>query len=240
MIKFLEISDHDPALAYSPMVRAIEKTFAYIVEQGSISLTPLKGFNRSFVTWAVAEFNWPNYSLDDLYPVNNVLNEMDFLPVMYIHNLLVELKIGRDYKGNFNLTTEGEALLGHPGKLFGIIAPFFLFNIRHGTLARDQKWIDGSFEVFFNLLAVESESGVTGAEVGNMIFGSPELVEDYETIMRQLYIEVLRPLCWIGFLEENQPKNSCAPTERVFTQTPLWNAAIHLSTDYAMRTARRH
>jgi hypothetical protein len=42
MIEFLEISDEDPALFHSPMVRAIEKTFAYIADQGSIGLTPLK------------------------------------------------------------------------------------------------------------------------------------------------------------------------------------------------------
>ena len=33
MIEFLEISDEDPALFHSPMVRAIEKTFAYIAAE---------------------------------------------------------------------------------------------------------------------------------------------------------------------------------------------------------------
>ena len=40
MIEFLEISDEDPALFHSPMVRAIEKTFAYIADQGGIGLIP--------------------------------------------------------------------------------------------------------------------------------------------------------------------------------------------------------
>ena len=38
MIAFREIDDADPALAFSPLVRGIEKTFAWIGEHGGIQL----------------------------------------------------------------------------------------------------------------------------------------------------------------------------------------------------------
>ena len=82
MIEFLTISDDDPALVHSPMVRAIGKTFAYIAGNGPIGLTPSKAFKRVFVHWAAAEFDWPRLSDAHLFSVNKVLNEMDFWPLM--------------------------------------------------------------------------------------------------------------------------------------------------------------
>ena len=57
MIEFISVEDDNPALAHSPMVRAIEMMFAHIVEQGPIGLTPSKAFKRVFVHWAAANFD---------------------------------------------------------------------------------------------------------------------------------------------------------------------------------------
>jgi hypothetical protein len=46
MIEFLNVNDEDPALAHSPMVRAIGKTYVYIAENGPIGLTPSMAFNN--------------------------------------------------------------------------------------------------------------------------------------------------------------------------------------------------
>ena len=50
MIAFREIDDADPALAFSPLVRGMEKTFAWIGQHGGIPLTPSKAFKRSCQT----------------------------------------------------------------------------------------------------------------------------------------------------------------------------------------------
>ena len=59
MIEFISVEDDNPALAHSPMVRAIEMMFAHIVEQGPIGLTPSKAFKRVFVHWAAAILTGP-------------------------------------------------------------------------------------------------------------------------------------------------------------------------------------
>ena len=107
MIEFRQIEDTNPALAHSPMVRALEKTFAYIAEHGGIGLTPPKAFKRVFVHWAAREFDWPGYSEDDLFAINKVLNEIDFGPLMDLHDVMIALKIGRHYKGQSKLTKAG-------------------------------------------------------------------------------------------------------------------------------------
>src|SRR5690606_31097665 len=139
MISFREVDDANPALAHSPMVRALEKTFAYIGEHGGIPLTPSKAFKRAFVHWAAAEFEWPEYSETDLFSINKVLNETDFGPLMELHDLMIALKIGRHYKGRFALTRAGQSLTGRPGRLFGIITPFYLFEVDHLRFSRRQE-----------------------------------------------------------------------------------------------------
>jgi hypothetical protein len=81
MIGFRNLDDNDPALKHSPLLNAVEKTFAYIAEHGSIGLTPSTAFKRNFVHWAAAEFNWPSYTAKELFRVNKVLNELDFMPL---------------------------------------------------------------------------------------------------------------------------------------------------------------
>ena len=63
MIAFWEINDDaDPAVAFSPLVRRVEKTFAWIGDHGGIPLMPSKAIKRVFVHWAAAEFDWPGHA----------------------------------------------------------------------------------------------------------------------------------------------------------------------------------
>jgi hypothetical protein len=133
MIEFRHISDDEPALAFSPLLRGFLKTFDYLSEHGSIGLTTSKGFKRNFVHWAASQFDWPGLSEADLFAVNKVLNEQDFMPLVDIHFLLTTLRMGRHYKGQFKLTKAGSELGAQPGRLFGIITPFYLFEIDHAA-----------------------------------------------------------------------------------------------------------
>lgn len=46
MIELISVENDNPALAHSPMVRAIEQTLARIIEQGPIGLTPAKALSE--------------------------------------------------------------------------------------------------------------------------------------------------------------------------------------------------
>jgi hypothetical protein len=58
--------------------------------------------------------------------------------------------------------------------------------------------------------------------------------------MGQLYIQVLRPLCWAGLLQQERGKASYRFEEAVFMKTPLWRAALRLETDRLVRKQIRH
>jgi hypothetical protein len=240
MIKFRSISDTDPALAHSPIVRAAEKTFAYIDEHGPIGLTPSKAFKRVFVHWAAAEFDWPGYSEADLFAVNKVLNELDFPPLMDLHDLMIALKIGRHFKGQFRLTKAGQSLVGQPGRVFGILTPFFLFELDHVWSPRPEDQLMGNWDIFLNVLNVETEDGATGGDIRRALYGEPDPATGFDQVLSNFYIQVLRPLCWAGLLHEYQASGEFRTEQRLFTKTPLWRAALSLDTDNMVRPAIRH
>lgn len=243
MIAFRDIDDTDPALAHSPMIRGLEKSFAWIGEHGGIDLTPSKAFKRNFVHWAAREFDWPGYGEEDLFAINKVLNEHDFPPLVDIHDTLIALKLGRHYKGRFRLTKAGQALAGHPGRIFADFVPFYLFRINHGRFSRrGDAPVPGNWDIFLNVLNIEAEDGATGAHIRRTLYGDPgsRPFPGYDEVMGNLYIQVLRPLCWAGLLHEQRGTGSFRTQDTVFTKTPLWRAALQLETDRAMRPATRH
>ena len=243
MIEFRSLADDEPSLSYSPLLRGILKTFTYVEENGSIGLTPSNAFKRNFVHWAAREFDWPGHTEADLFAVNKVLNEQDFMPLVDIHFLLTTLKMGRHYKGQFKLTKAGTEVRQHPGRLFGIITPFYLFEIDHTGWSRTPNHVlPGNWDLFLNVLNVETEDGAAGAHLRQILFGEPEPspFPRYDEMMGSLYTQVLRPLIWTGLLQETRPAKSFRSQESVFTKTPLWKAALKLETDPLVKPATRH
>ncbi len=241
MIQFRSLNDDHPALAHSPMVRAVIRTFDYIAEHGSIPLTPSKAFKRVFVHWAAREFEWPGYTEDDLFYLNKVLNEIDFPPLMELHDIMLALKIGRHYKGAFKLTRAGQGLVGHPANVFGIVTPFYLFETRHELASRfGDDPIPGNWDVFLNVLNVEAEGGATGADLRRVLYGEPDEHDRFDYMLSGLYLQVLRPLCWTGLLSRTDAVHHGQYDRAVFAKTPLWHAALKLDTDDMVTMAMRH
>lgn len=195
MIEFRDIDDGNPALAQSPMVRAIEQIIAYIDANVAIGLTPSKAFKRTFVHWAAAEFDWPGFTEAELFAVNKVLNEIDFPPLMDLHDVMIALKIARHYKGQFKLTKAGGSLVGHPGRIFGIITPFYLFQVDHLRFSRRVEQPKGNWDIFLNVLDDVTEKGAAGSDIRRVLYGDPKPGEQFDHLLSSLYLQVLRPIC---------------------------------------------
>ena len=237
---FLELPDTHPALKHALLVRAIEKSFAYIAENGPIGLTPSGAFKRVFVQWAAEAFDWPGHRPIDLYAANKVLNEWDFFPLVELHDLMLALKIGRHFKGTFRLTPFGRTFVGHPGRLFGLVAPFYLFRLDHGRHSRlKEDRLIGNWDIFLNVINVEAEGGISQGRLREVLYGLPDPGVGYDRLAGTLYSEVLRPLCWLGLLEI-VGEQRFALRDNVFTKTPLWHAALRLDTDASRPTIVKH
>ena len=93
-----------------------------------------------------------------------------------------------------------------------------------------------------NVLNVEAETGATGAELRQVLFGEPESspFPRYDEMLGNLYIQVLRPLIWTGLLQETRPNKSYRSQETVFAKAPLWKTVLKLETASMVRQATRH
>ena len=76
-------------------------------------------------------------------------------------------------------------------------------------------------------------------EISRKLYGEPENERGLSETLSNLYVQVLRPLCWTGLLQEHRT-GRIATDGSVFTKAPLWRTAIRLDTDDLVRPAVRH
>lgn len=223
------MTDTEPSLTCSPLLRATLLTFDYIETNGPISLTAGKALKRYFVEWAAKAFDWPHYAPDYLYAVNKVLNEVDYLPLTILHDLLLSAKLTRHYQGTMRLTKLARDLKASPATLWAHLARYFLIEMDHSRYTRDGDHLVGDWDIFLGVINVEAETAVTEERLCSILFGGSEAEirrHDYQ-LTATFYIHVLRPLCWMGLLEEIRVGKSMDRRE-FFTKTPLWHAALAL------------
>jgi len=240
MIPFRPISDTDPVLASSPILKAALLTIGYIEDNGPISLTLSKGLKRYFVQWAAEKFDWPHYTAPDLYAVNKVLNEHDFPPLIVLHDVMISAKLARHYKGAMRLTKLAHDLKIKPAALWALLAEHLMYVIDHTQYTRFGDPLTGNWDTFLNVINVEAQNGVAEEQLCSVLFGIPEADyrHDYR-LVATFYIHVLRPLCWAGLLAENRVGSGLARRE-VYTKTPLWPTALALATDPDLKPVTRH
>ena len=110
MLDFHTLPDDHPDLAHSPMLRAALLTLRYAQENGVIGLNKTMAFKRVFVHWAVEYFVCPGKGAEEMFRYSRVINEYEFPPLEVLHYLLLTLRLGRHFKGEFRLTKRGSEL----------------------------------------------------------------------------------------------------------------------------------
>lgn len=210
------------------------KTMAYAKEHGGIGLTQSKAFNRKFCSWAAEKFCWQEYSAEKLLKIQKVLNEHDIMPVMLVHELLIGMRLGRHTKGRFQFSKKAYDLADDKGALFEAIANFYLFEFDHSNFQRDVFTAPGNWDVFLNVINVETHGGVTEAHLLGVLFGySPADVwaDEFWNYASFLHWHILMPLYCLGFLDKCQVGESVRDRENFYIKTPLWRKSFRLETD---------
>jgi hypothetical protein len=240
MIKLKRGSSNVDLLDQSHLFRGARLILVYANEQGPIPLTPSKAFKRVFVNWAAEALVWPHWTVEDLYRVNKVLNEYDFGPLQVLHQLLIDLKLGRHYKGTFRITKLGRDMIARPSELFDVIVPFFVFKMNHAHYSRSEEQTFRDWETALNILNGEAENGLSLDEFCNAVFGAaPRSREQQWHAESELYTGILRPLCWAGLLDERRSRDGGLATN-TYQKTPLWSDMLNLKTDGRVRLVVRH
>ncbi|WP_082135193.1 hypothetical protein [Puniceibacterium sp. IMCC21224] len=235
MFELRTLTDDHPGLAHSPLLRGALLILQYTQKHGSIGLTKTKAFKRAFVHWAVEHFDWPGKSAEEMFRYNKVINEYEFPPLEILHFLLISLRLGRHFKGEFRLTKRGAELAQAPGRLFAELIPYFVFQVGHASYARLDDRPFGKWDVWLNVINVEADHGATEAALFQTFYDDPH---DWHTAgwreMAAFSSYVLRPLEWAGLLIEIRENDSDKQVCNIF-KTPLWRCALKLETDVMLR-----
>ena len=235
MIEFRTLADDHTSLVHSPLLRGAILTLQYAREHGAIGLTKAKAFKRDFVHWAVEHFDWPGRSAEEMFRYNKVINEYEFPPLEILHSLLISLRFGRHFKGEFRLTKHGAELAQTPGRLFAELIPYFVTQIDHASYSRFEAQPFGKWDVWMNVINVEADHATTEAELFEAFYGE---AEDWHTAgwreMAAFSSCVLRPLVWAGLLSETREDSAEKPVCHIF-KTPLWRSSLNLDTDNMLR-----
>ncbi len=205
MIQFRTLSDEHPDLAHSPALRAALLRLRYMQDHGSIGLTQTKAFKRDFMHWAVEHFDWPGKGAEEMFRYNQVVNEYKFPPLKVLHYLLITLRLGRPFMGDFRLIECGAESAQAPAQLFAEIIPFYVLKIDHASYARFEQRPLGQWDPWMNVINVEADHGTTVRALFAAFYGEER---DWDNTgwreMAAFSSCVLRPLEWAGLLVQTR------------------------------------
>lgn len=223
-------------LSGSPMAINGMKVLTRVVADGGITLTKSGAFYRKFVTWAAEDFQWPGYEAEELYALNKVLNEWDFLPLAIMHELLIGARLIRRYKGKALLSQAGKRMVGDYGALQAELFDTFFISFDGAGHERFPIEYDEADIVHF-LYVVQSRLDDWVPLTGLAGWCLPlDLITSYRFSPVQdasfyLHSRLIRPLLWLGLIEQHPDENRRFMIEdRRYRKTPLFNRFVSFKT----------
>ena len=227
-------------LAGSPMCINAMKTLTYIQENDGITLTKSGAFYRKFVTWAADDFRWPGYEAEELYRLNKVLNEWDFLPLAIMHELLIGARLIRRYKGKALLSQAGKRIVGDYGALQAeLFDTFFIAFDGSGHERFPIDYDDADVAHFLGVVQNRLDDWVLVTKLAGWCLPL-DLITNYrfsplEDACYYLLSRLLRPLLWLGMIERH-PSAERYPAfhDLRYRKTPLYDRFLHFNFTKAM------
>lgn len=214
-------------LAGSPMCINAMKTLTYIQENDGITLTKSGAFYRKFVTWAADDFRWPGYEAEELYRLNKVLNEWDFLPLAIMHEVLIGARLIRRYKGKALLSQAGKRSVGDYGALQAeLFDTFFIAFDGSGHERFPIEYDDADVAHFLGVVQNRLDDWVPVTELAGWCLPL-DLITSYRFSPMQdasfyLHSRLIRPLLWLGLIEQHPDDMKRFKIEdRRYRKTPL-------------------
>jgi hypothetical protein len=225
---FLNETLSEKELARSRLCIAAMTTLKHLADAGGIGLTKSGAFNRNFVVWAVDRFDWPGYTAKELAVANKVLDEDDVLPLSCLHELLRIAKLIRHAKGKALLTKAGATHLGDHGRLQATVFETFFTTF---DFAAHERWPiempDADTFHFLGVIRNRLVDWVPYPEFAGWCLpvsalpaqrGTPE-----EDAMFYLATRLVRPLAWLGLLEEKEMPRIAPIRTLQLRKTPLFD-----------------
>jgi len=222
------------ALAGSVVATRARMMLAHASDNDGIGLTASGALNRNFLAWAVEAFDWPGYEPAEVYTVNKVVDEIDYLPGWYLHEVMKRRKFIRKHKDRLLLSPAGRKALDRPGLLQSELFPE-TFTGRY-LPSLDAAFM-GDFDFYFGLLLWHVRQTAQDWASARQIFEVTVIPDDAihelagrypDAPIHGFHLRVLRFLCWFGLLEVAAAKTRRFDVDAYrYRATPLFDRFVH-------------
>lgn len=221
----------------SPLLNGMALALQFADEKGSIGLTASGAFNRTFVHWAAVHFQWPGYTVDELFRENKSLNEADMPPLWPIRDLACRLTFLVRKNSALFATDQGREFMKNPMSGFDRVASAYLNEHVEQTDPTDEvDKLSQSLPQLFRLIELEGDHGCTPLKLLRDLYPELASLSDVELTLKtwalrsELKYRYLRRLCWLGLLHEDREGRTVLQ-DGTYHKTPLWTACVHWQTE---------
>lgn len=229
------LSQHLDADALSASVVATRgrMMLEYARDNGGIGLTKSGALNRKFLAWAVEAFGWPGYEPAEVYAVNKVVDEIDYLPGWYLHEVMKRRKFMRKHKDQLLLSPAGRQALDRPGL---VQAELFPETFKGRYLPSLDAAFMGDFDLYFGLLLWQVRHATEGWASAREILRAAVIPDDAihelsgypDAPIHGFHLRVLRFLAWFGLLEPAATDSRRFDADGyLYRTTPLFDRFVH-------------
>lgn len=90
---------------------------------------------------------------------------------MFVHDLMIVMKLGRHVKGKFQVSKKARALASNQGAFFADLAETYLFRYNHSRTARSEFTTPGNWDIFLNTINVEAKEGLAEPYLVKTLYG---------------------------------------------------------------------
>lgn len=219
-------------LVGSPMCINGMALLRYANDHAGIKLTKSGFLYRKCVVWAAQEFRWPDYEPEKLYELNRVLDEQDFPPLSAMHDLMLLGRLVRHTKDKAILTSSGKQVLGNFGTLQSLLFETYFTVFDFGTYERFASHIkDSDYRHFFGVVGNRLDEWTPFGDFAQWCLPIPALtnyrVSPLSDACLYLMFRLVRPLKWLGLMEEESVPKSTRIELRRIRKTLLFDQFLH-------------
>jgi hypothetical protein len=210
-----------------------------------LKLTATGNLSRRVVAEMVEVIEWPGLDKAELFALNRVINEPDFLPVHFVRILLQGTKLLRTHRGTLVPSRLGKEMVApeRHGALQALLFHVALWHFSLGYFDRNpiEAWPQTHTGVVLWSLSV-SANDWTDRETLTRLCTIPVagVVEaDWDLGSYAMDFRILRPLTWFGLLEHRKEATGDRREQRLYRKVALFDRFLKFDV-HVEGTATRH
>jgi hypothetical protein len=200
-----------PEVARSAVARKALILLRSAADSGGLKLTATGNLSRSVVAEMIDRFEWPDFDRVEEFRFHRVVNEPDFLPLLFVRHIAQMARLVRPYRGALRATQLGRGFVKETpqGSLQSILfqAGFWRADLNYLARGIHGSWPQFDIGVVLWSLSISAADWQTPAKLTRLctIPAKDILESSWDAGLMVTEARILMLLFWYGLLEHRSP-----------------------------------